>query len=443
VKQQTNEKTIGAIALGCDKNRVDLEKMLYKLKSAGFCIVSEPSEADLVLVNTCGFIEIARAESVNAILSACALKQNGKVKKVVVTGCLPQKNFEELTQTIPEVDAFLRLADSDNIAQTVSALLGVTLPKQLDKVAPERVLTTHPSYAFLKISDGCNNGCAYCTIPKIRGAYQSVPMKSLVREAEGLARMGVKELVLVAQDTTRYGSDLPTKPTLVGLVQALSQIEGIAWIRLHYCYPEKVDNALLQEIATNPKVCKYIDVPFQHIDNDMLKRMNRRSNEQQIRSLVTQIKNIERRIAIRTTFIVGLPGESRKAFQKLCAFVKSSQFEMAGFFSYSKEEGTAAYFMKQQVPSLIKKLRLRKIKKIQAQSLKAFATQMIGQTYQILIDSYYNNMGESYAIGRTEHFSPMVDFEVKIECSSPLATGQFITAKITNFIDGMFIGEVV
>lgn len=442
MQQKTNEKTVGAIALGCDKNRVDLEKMLYKLSSAGFNIVSEPSQADLVLVNTCGFIEIARAESINAILSACALKQGGKVQKVVVTGCLPQKNFDELTQTIPEVDAFLRLADSENIAQTASELLGVALPTQKEEVAPERVLTTHPSYAFLKISDGCNNGCAYCTIPKIRGRYQSVPIKSLVREAQGLASMGVTELVIVAQDTTRYGSDLPDKPTLVSLVQELSLINGISWIRLHYCYPEMVDSALLNEIATNPKVCKYIDVPFQHIDNDMLKRMNRRSNEEQIRSLVKQIRSTTPHIAIRTTFIVGLPGETRKAFKKLCQFVKSSQFEMAGFFSYSKEEGTAAYYMKRQVPSLIKKLRLRKIEKIQAQSLRAFAVKMIGQSHKILIDSYHNNAVESYAIGRTEYFSPMVDFEVKIASAEPLATGQFVTATITNFVEGVFIGEL-
>ncbi|MFA6859812.1 MAG: 30S ribosomal protein S12 methylthiotransferase RimO [Clostridia bacterium] len=438
----TKGKKIGAISLGCDKNRVDLEKMLFQLKENGFEIVANEEDANLIIINTCAFIEIARKESIQTILDICALKDKGSLEKIIVTGCLPQKNFEEMKTAIPEVDAFLKIKDNERIVEEVCKLLSIENYKiKKSKSKLQRILTTVPSYAFLKISDGCNNFCSYCTIPRIRGRYTSVPMNELIDEAIELANKGVKELVIIAQDITRYGSDLPEQTTLIELIHRLSNIDGIEWIRLHYCYPEKVDDELLNEIKNNPKVCKYIDVPFQHIDDEILKSMNRRSNEEQIRTLVKKIRTSYPEIAIRTTFIIGLPGETRKAFKKLCEFVKESSFEMAGFFAYSREEGTKAYYMPKQVNNFIKYLRLKKINKIQATSLNKFISKIVGQEYKVLVDSFDEEKME--ATGRTEFFSPEVDFVIKFPSKNILVSGEYVLVKITQYDMDNFKGEIV
>lgn len=435
--EELKKKRISAISLGCDKNRVDLEKMLYNLKNFGFEVTPDVEDCEIVIVNTCAFIQSATDEAITNILAMLELKSK-KIEKVIVTGCLVSRYKDDIKNAIKEVDYFVDLQDNDKIVDIICDLYGV---KSNYENKNGRLLTNHPHYAFLKIADGCSNGCAYCTIPRIRGRYKSIPMEELIKEAKILAKDGVKELIIVAQDTTRYGIDLYDEYKLVPLIKELSKIKGIHWIRLHYLYPEMVTNELLDEIKNNPKVCKYIDVPFQHIDEKILKDMNRRSTENDIRALVENIHKNYPEITIRSTFIVGFPGETNKQFKKLLAFLEDARLNNVGFFPYYREEKTKAYFMKKQVWGFIKRRRLKRAQNLQEKIMNANNINRIGEKVEIIVDFF--DQDEQYYVCRTSKDSPDVDFYVLIEPSQNIRVGEFYNVKLKEYLYGFFKGELI
>lgn len=436
--KELKEKQISAISLGCDKNRVDLEHMLGKLKDFGFNIVSDLDEAQIIIVNTCAFILPAVKEAIENILLAVSKKQN-KCEKVIVTGCINERYTTELKNSLKEVDCFVKLKDNDDIVKIIMNLYGLDIK---DKFRSNlRLLTTHKHYAYLKIADGCNNGCAYCTIPRIRGRYRSVDIDELYKEAKQLAKQGVKELILVAQDITRYGEDIYNKNSLIDLLEKLSKIKEIEWIRLHYLYPEKITDQFLDYINNNQKICKYLDIPLQHIDDKILFDMNRKCDEKTTRVLIDKIKNSYPNFTIRSTFIVGFPGETKKQFNKLLDFIMQSNLQNVGFFPFYKEEKTKAFYMKKQVPNFIKKRRLNKIQKLQQQIADNLNKKRINQVVKVLIDEFDTNSG--FYIGRDEFNSPGVDFCIEILDNNNVECGQFYNVKLTDYSNGIFKGEII
>ena len=434
---ELKQKKIGFISLGCDKNRVDLEEMMNNLSSFGFKF-DLPENSDIVLINTCAFILPARKEAIENIMEIAKLKAEGKVEKIVVTGCLPQRYLDQLEKFIPEVDKFVTLKDNKNIVQIVANLYGEEVKfKPEDKQLP--LAPNH--YAYLKIADGCNNACAYCTIPRIRGRYKSVPIENLVSRAKQLVNCGAKELILVAQDTTRYGYDLYDEYKLIDLLKELVKIKDIKWIRLHYLYPELVTDELLKYISETPKICPYLDIPFQHIDDKILKDMNRRNTEYEARNLIDNIHQNYPNLLIRSTFIVGFPGETKKQFNKLCDFLKEAKLDNVGFFKFSKEESTKAFYMKKQVFEFIKQRRLLKAQKVQSEIMLKNNLSQIGNVEEVLIDSFDPETG--FFESRTNKMSPNVDFVVKISCSENVEIGKFYNVKLTNFENYYFFGELV
>ena len=436
--EKLKDKKISAISLGCDKNRVDLEKMLFKLSDYGFKIVDDINDANIVIVNTCAFITPAKKEALENIFDVCLLKVKGKVEKVIVTGCLSERYKAQLESEIKEVDAFLNLKDNDRICEIVEDLYKVEHSEVKSKIG--RIFTSRGSYAYLKIADGCSNGCSFCTIPRIRGRYISYPIDDIVDEAKYLASKNIKELILVAQDVSRYGEDLYKENKLIALLDKLSKIKGIEWIRLHYLYPEKMTGELLSYISKNKKVCNYVDIPLQHIDNDILKSMNRRLDEKETRALVSLIKNQYPDIHIRSTFIVGYPTETRKEFKKLCDFISESKFDYAGFFPYYREENTASYYIKRQNSEWTKKRRLKKIQKLQAEIAFDKAKQHLGKAYRTLVDYFDTSTG--LYIGHTEFLSPTVDFNVKIVDNGNVKVGDFVMVKFLSFDGDDYKGEI-
>ena len=438
-REELKEKVVSAISLGCDKNKVDLEKMLGRLKEYGFQVCEDIQSANIVIVNTCAFIKDAQAESIMNIIEVEDLKKKGIVEKVIVSGCLPERNYDEIKQNFPLIDAFIRLRENENICKIIEDLYGVEEHKEIKKY--ERVLTNCPTYAYLKIADGCNNVCSFCTIPRIRGRYVSYPMEKLLDEAKNLVGRGVKEIILIAQDTTRYGEDLYGENKLIELCEKLSKIKELKWIRLHYAYPEKVNKKLLDFIVKNPKMCKYIDIPLQHIDNEILISMRRKHDEKETRDLIELIRNEYPQIAIRTTFIVGYPGEDRRQFKKLYNFVKKTQFEYAGFFPYSREPNTISYFMKKQKSNFIKKLRTKKIKKLQNHIASINAKNQLGQIIEVIVDEFDEMTGEF--CGHSEKTSPSLDFGVRFVDNGNIQVGDIISVQITDFDGTDFKGEIV
>ncbi len=438
-KEELIQKTISAISLGCDKNKVDLEKMLGRLHAFGFTISDDIYSSDIVIVNTCAFIQSAQEEAIMNIIEMENLKQNGILEKVIVTGCFPERNYNSMKENFPTIDAFLRLRDNDKICEIIEDLYNVEHDKPIKKY--ERILTNSPSYAYLKIADGCNNVCSYCTIPRIRGRYISYPMEELLEEAKNLVGRGVKELILVAQDTTRYGEDLYGENKLIELCEKLSKIKDLEWIRLHYLYPEKVDDKLLSYIVKNPKMCNYIDLPLQHIDNDILKSMRRKVDENGTRNLLENLKNNYPSLALRSTFIVGYPGETRVKFKKLIEFIKDTKFDYAGFFPYSKEPNTASFYMKKHLSNWTKKHRWNKIKKVQNQIALEKAKEMMGQEIEVLVDYFDESTGEY--VGHSQKLSPLVDFGVRFVDNGNINCAQIIKVKIYDFDGSDFKGEVL
>ncbi len=430
-------KKVSAISLGCDKNRVDLEKMLFRLSDYGFSIVPDVNDADIVIINTCAFIEPSRKEAIDNIFQTLLLKEQGKVEKVVVSGCLPQRYMKELKEEIKEVDAFLTLEDDEKICDILENLYNLPISKK--KKTLGRILTNNSSYAYLKIAEGCSNGCSFCTIPRIKGGFRSAPMEDLISEAKDIAEKGVKELILVAQDVSRYGEDLYGENSLIPLLKKLTKIKGIEWIRLHYIYPEKINKEFLDYIYNEPKICNYLDIPLQHIDNKILTSMRRKLGEKETRELISLIKTDYPKIALRSTFIVGYPGETKADFKKLCDFLKETKFDLAGFFPYFREENTASYYMDKQVSELTKKRRFKKVQKLQHEIVFEKSKGLLGQNFRVLVDSFDSSTG--FFMGHTEFFSPRVDFGVEINYNERVEVGNFVNVKFNSFDGENFKGE--
>ncbi|HBP52078.1 MAG TPA: 30S ribosomal protein S12 methylthiotransferase RimO, partial [Clostridiales bacterium] len=393
------------------------------------------------VVNTCAFIDKAKEESIDEILSAIAAKNAGKGKKVIVTGCLAQRYADTLKEEFPEVDAILGIADYDAILKTIEDVEEgekVLNCANLDAFYSDRVLTTPYHYAYLKIADGCSNHCTYCAIPSIRGKYRSEKLEDLIREAKKLSDDGVKELILVAQDVTRYGTDFDGKPHLIELLDRLSKLDFV-WIRLLYLYPEMVDDKLIEYVENNDKIAKYMDIPLQHVDDDVLKRMNRRTNEKSIRELIAKLKNAG--IAVRTTFICGFPGETQEQFEKLEKFVKEVKFDYAGFFAYSREEGTPADKLDGHLDESVKEERANKLRAIQEKIIKSRNKELIGSKIKVIYDDI--DYDRQKFVGRSQTQAPDIDNVTLFESDEEVRIGEFYDVEITGS-DGIdLVGKVI
>ena len=429
---------IGTISLGCDKNRVDTEKMLARLLGRGHTFVDREDDADVIVVNTCAFIDSAKTESIDEILSAVEYKKKNGTK-IVVTGCLPQRYKGDLKEALPEVDLFLGTGDYDMLCDYLD---GLTVSESklycsLDKYCSKRVLTTPYHYAYLKIADGCDNHCTYCAIPSIRGKYRSEKIEDLVSEAKSLSDEGVKELILVAQDVTRYGIDLYGKKSLTLLLDELSKLD-FCRIRLMYLEPEMVDDELIDYVANNEKIAKYMDVPFQHIDSRLLKLMGRHTDEEYTKNLVNKIK--AKGIKIRSSFIVGFPSEGEKEFEELYDFIRDYEIDYAGFFEYSLEEGTPAEKLGGRVDDDVKAKRCESLRELQERIIMKAADGYVGKTINVLYEDidYDNQM----FVGRAEFQAPDIDNVVRFTSDTPLNVGEIYSVEITGRIGMDLLGRV-
>lgn len=443
--KQLTKKLIGVVSLGCDKNRVDTETMLTYLNQAGFRFTSDPKEANVIIINTCAFIAKARKEAVDTIDEMLEYKKKGKCEKIIVTGCMPQKYLPELKKEFKTVDCFLGFDDYPNIAQIVSDLYdkGGQIVRCGDAstiaCVENRMITTPNHYAYLKIADGCENYCTFCTIPFIRGRFRSKPIDEVAREAKSLVNGGATELILVAQDVTKYGTDLFGKPALVDLIKKLSKIKDLRWIRLLYCYPELVTDELLNEVVTNDKVCKYLDIPFQHVSDNVLKMMNRHINHEKTIALVEKIRALPAHIAIRTTFMVGFPGETDKDFAELVDFVKRYKLDQVGFFAYSKEEGTVAAKMPNQVDEKTKNKRLLAIMKEAEKVQKANLRAMVGKTVDVVYEDI--DYDRELFVGRSQYQAPEIDNLIYFKSKDFVDVGGMYPVKITRVMGCDLKGE--
>lgn len=443
--KQLTKKLIGVVSLGCDKNRVDTETMLTYLNQAGFRFTSDPKEANVIIINTCAFIAKARKEAVDTIDEMLEYKKKGKCEKIIVTGCMPQKYLPELKKEFKTVDCFLGFDDYPNIAQIVSDLYDkdgqIVRCGDASTIAcvENRMITTPNHYAYLKIADGCENYCTFCTIPFIRGRFRSKPIDEVAREAKSLVNGGATELILVAQDVTKYGTDLFGKPALVDLIKKLSKIKDLRWIRLLYCYPELVTDELLNEVVTNDKVCKYLDIPFQHVSDNVLKMMNRHINHEKTIALVEKIRALPVNIAIRTTFMVGFPGETGKDFAELVDFVKRYKLDQVGFFAYSKEEGTVAAKMPNQVDEKTKNKRLLAIMKEAEKVQKANLRAMVGKTVDVVYEDI--DYDRELFVGRSQYQAPEIDNLIYFTSKDFVDVGGMYPVKITRVMGCDLKGE--
>ncbi len=439
---------IGLVSLGCDKNRVDSEVMLENLRCGGYEITSDPSDADVIIVNTCAFLESSRQESIDTVLEMFHYKDEGKCQKIIVTGCLGQKFGKEIFDGLEEADAVVGTNEYDNICQIVAETLNgerkLYNGSNVCLTFGNRVLTTPSHFAYLKIGDGCNNFCSYCLIPYIRGRLRSVPMEKVVEQAAALAAQGVKELILVAQDTTKYGYDLYGEPKLVELLQQLSDIDGIRWIRLLYCYPELTDEKLIREIETNPKIVKYIDIPLQHVNDGILKAMNRHSTHSDVCKLFDRLNKSQPKIAVRSTFICGFPGETSDTIAEVESFLKDYRLRNVGFFAYSREDGTVAAKMENQVPQHLKNSYVKKLYKTQYNVLKQIQRDDVGRVYCCVVDEFSHQENGTFVYkGRTEFQAPEIDGIVYVYSDKELSVGDFVNVKIANTLEYDLVGDVV
>ena len=437
------EKTFAMISLGCAKNLVNSEQMLYLLDEAGFTLVPDPEGADLAIVNTCGFIDAAKSEAIDNILQMAELKKEGKLGGLIVTGCLSERYKASILEELPEIDAVLGVGSFGDIVGAANTVLaGRTASLFGDQNAPveeiSRVVSTGPGWAYLRIAEGCNNFCAFCAIPYIRGHYRSRKLENVVAEARELAAHGVKELIVIAQDITRYGTDLYGKHCLAQLCRELKQIEGIEWIRLHYLYPDQFDDELIDEIAHNDKIVKYLDIPIQHINNAILKRMNRRGTGDEIRALFKTLRERIPGLVLRTSLIAGLPGEGEAEFEELCAFLKEARIERVGVFPFSPEEGTPAAAMA-HVDAEEAQRRADLIMELQAPIMDDFCQRFLGQTLRVLVTDYDEESQQW--VGRSYADSPDIDGEVYFEGTA--REGEFAEVHITAAEDGLLYGEEV
>ena len=434
------------ISLGCDKNLVDSEVMLGELSKKGYTFTEDETEADVIVVNTCCFINDAKEESVNTILEMAEYKNSGSCKAFIVTGCLAERYRQEIIDEIPEVDAVLGTTSFDHICEAVEeALGGHHLTKfddlqKLVKTENHRILTTGGHYAHLKIAEGCDKHCTYCIIPKIRGTFRSVPMEQLVEEAKVLVSQGVKELILVAQETTLYGVDLYGEKSLHKLLKELCKIPGLYWIRIQYCYPEEIYEELIQTIATEPKICHYLDLPIQHCNDAILKKMGRRTNKQQLIDKIEQLRAAIPDIALRTTLIAGFPGETPEAHEEMMQFVNDMEFDRLGCFAYSAEEDTPAAGFSDQVVQELKEEWRDEIMELQSEVCADLAEDMIGTELYVMVEGKVAD--EPAYIGRTYKDAPGVDGYIFIQTGEALMSGDFVKVRVTGAIDYDLIGEI-
>lgn len=436
---------VGMISLGCPKNQVDAEVMLAKLQSEGMLLTSHVDEADVVVINTCGFIEDAKKESIENILEMGKLKKEGTIKGIVVTGCLSQRYFKEMREEFPEVDCLLQVGCGGDIARAVRSAAG---GKSLDLAGkPEdlafgddRVITTLPFYSYLKIAEGCDNRCSYCVIPSLRGRYRSRPLEELVAEAELLAKRGVKELVLVAQDTTRYGIDLCGRQMLPELLRRLCAIDGLRWIRFLYGYPDTINDELIETIASEPKIVKYIDMPIQHVNERVVKAMNRHMSREALTALIAKLREKIPGLTLRTTLIVGFPGETQAEFEELVNFVREIRFERLGAFAYSREEGTPAAEMEGQIDEEEKQRRQEAVMDEQLTVTEAYNQAKMGTVLEVLNEGYDRYAGCYF--GRSAADAPDIDGKIFFKSKKKLRPGEFVNVKIDDTLDYDLLGEL-
>jgi ribosomal protein S12 methylthiotransferase len=436
-------QSIGMVSLGCAKNQVDAEQMLFLLQQAGYNILPEPAGADVVIVNTCGFIESAKTEAIDNILAMAQLKAEGSVGKILVTGCLAQRYQEEILKELPEVDGVLGTGSYYDVVSAVKQLLdgaeGIEEYGDIQAPVQEcgRILTTPKHYAYLKIAEGCDNHCAFCIIPTLRGKYRSRPMDKLIEEAKELAASGVKELIVVAQDTSRYGIDLYGERKLAELLRELCKIDGFVWVRVHYLYPDEMSDELIDVLANEPKIVKYLDIPIQHIDDGILKKMNRRGNSKYLKALLTKLRDRIPGLVLRTSLITGLPGEGEKEFEALCDFLREYKLERVGAFAFSPEEGTRA--AKMEYPDAeVARQRADVVEEIQSRIMDEWNESMMGKKLQVLCEGY--DADEECWYGRTFADSPDIDGRILFDSEEELTPGDFVTVEVTDACDGELIG---
>ena len=427
------KENVSVITLGCAKNTVDSERLMNQLKLNNLKLIDDPNKAETVIINTCGFIEAAKKESIDTILNAVALKQEGKIKKVIVAGCLSERYMDDLSKEIPEVDAYFGTEKYEGILKE----LGGELKHEL---LGERILTTPSHTSYLKISEGCDHPCSFCAIPLMRGKHKSKPVEDLIMEAEFLARNNTKELVIIAQDTTDYGIDIYNKRMISGLLNKLSEVEGIEWIRLMYAYPSHFPDELINVIADNPKICNYIDIPLQHISDNVLKSMRRGVTSKITKELISKVKNKIPNITLRTTFITGYPNETEKEFEELCDFIREIGFDRVGVFTFSVEENTSSYILGDPVPEKIKQKRKETLMEIQREISLEKNKYFMGKELKVLIDGTEGD----FFIGRSYRDAPEVDGEILIPLNGiPIVPGNFYNIKIDNFNEYELFGKVV
>ena len=438
---------VGFISLGCNKNLVDTEKTIAIFNEEGFEIVNKPENADIIVINTCGFIESAKEEAINTILEMAEYKKD-KCKFLIAMGCLVERYRDELAKEIPEVDLWIKYSEYDSLWDKVKEMLENEEIEETENPSNreflnlmDRVLTTGDNYAYLKIADGCSNRCTYCAIPYIRGPQMSRKMEDIIEEAKKLAEEGYHEIILTAQDTTKYGIDIYGKPRLAELIEEISKIEEIKWIRFLYAYPETISDELIQVVKNNDKVCKYFDIPIQHISDSVLKRMNRQSNGESIRKLIKKLRQEIPEVIIRTTVMVGFPGESEADFEELYEFLQEAKFDKLGCFAYSKEDGTPASRLKEQIHPMTKKSRLNKVMSLQQKISKQNLKNKIGKEVEVLVEDKSFD-GKTY-IGRSYMDVPEIDGVVYIESDDEIQIGSFVKCTITDVKEYDLIAEKI
>jgi len=434
---------IGFISLGCAKNQVDCERMMYRVQEAGHTVKADIVGSDVVVINTCGFIDSAKSEAIDYILQTAALKAEGLVGKILVTGCLSQRYQEDILHELPEVDGVLGTGSYTEVVPAIEALLQEETVCEFGSIdAPEqetgRIVTTPEHYAYIKIAEGCDNRCAYCVIPSLRGKFRSRQLDDVLYEARMLAASGVKELLVVAQDTSRYGTDLPGHRRLLPeLLRQLCQIEELKWIRVHYVYPDEIDDEFIEVMATEPKIVKYLDIPIQHCNSRILKLMNRRGDGEFLRNLFGKLRARIPELVIRTSVITGLPGEGEEEFGELCEFLREQRLERVGAFAFSPEEGTPAAQM-EFVDSDTAQKRAQTVEMIQSDIMDEYNASLIGKTFDVLVDGFDEEMEQFF--GRTYADSPEIDGRVWIASQEPLREGTFVRIQIDGCIDGDLCG---
>ena len=437
---------IGFVSLGCSKNLVDTERMLYLLAEQGYEITPEAEEAEIIILNTCGFIESAKSESIENIIDLASLKEIGNLRALICTGCLAERYREEIMKEMPEVDALLGVGSLEKIVEAVESVsrgekYTAFLDKESSPLGGDRVLTTPEYTAYLKIAEGCDNRCTYCAIPLIRGKMRSRTVEDIVAEAKDLERLGVKELNLIAQDTTRYGLDLYGEYRLAALVRAITAETNIPWIRLLYCYPDKITDDLITELQTNPRLVKYMDIPVQHISDSVLARMNRHGDGDTVRAAVARLRKAVPDITLRTTAMVGFPGETDADFEELCSFIKDARFDRFGGFTFSPEEGTDAASLPDQIDEDVKRARLDTLMEIQLDISAELQKEKVGRELLVLAEGFDAAAGIHY--GRSAADAPDVDGKIYFSAPRRIAPGTFLHVKITEALDYDLIGKAI